>query len=104
MKLEWKYDACGEYAEYRVFLIIKQDHPKLDKYLLAFEDENEEIRQIETASTLKYAKAILDETTLFKCNGCGKIILRKHTYASKSAKYGKRCIYCKSENVNMILK
>lgn len=36
--MKWYYDACGEYTLYKRHVVIKQEHPKLDKYAIYFEE------------------------------------------------------------------
>lgn len=57
--MKWYYDACGEYTEYKQHVIIKQDHPKLDKYAICVDDEDE-LKFITTASSIEQFKEIIN--------------------------------------------
>lgn len=63
----WKIGACGEYADYKLYTIIKQDHPMLLKYEICYgENEYSDLEHIDVANTLDKCKKIIDERTI-KC-------------------------------------
>ena len=59
--MKWYYDACGEYTMYKNHIVIKQEHPKLDKYAIYVEDYDE-LRFITTASSIEQFKAIINQS------------------------------------------
>lgn len=57
----WYTGACGEYAEYKGYTIIKQDHPMLSKYEICHgEDEYSQLKHIDVANTLNECKEIIE--------------------------------------------
>ena len=61
--MKWKIGACGEYAEYKGYTIIKQDHPELLKYEICFSlDDHTPLKHIALANTLKECKEIIKGT------------------------------------------
>jgi hypothetical protein len=62
--MKWLYDACGEYCNYKGYVIIKQDHPKLMKYALYREKYNKSLVFEGTACTLESIKDLVNEIIL----------------------------------------
>lgn len=60
---KWNYDACGLYLDYKGHVIIKQNHPNLEKYLICKENKDLELLDIATTSTLKGANEIITNIT-----------------------------------------
>lgn len=56
----WNVGACGEYTEYKGYIIIKQEHPILLKYEICYsKDEYSELEHIATANTLNECRRII---------------------------------------------
>lgn len=58
--MQWLYDACGTYCIYKSYLIINQEHPKLDKYAIYKEAKDLSLVFIETASTMVLSKELIN--------------------------------------------
>ncbi len=66
MSIKWKYDACGEYCDYHNYVVIKQEHPRLDKYLICREDERGELHTITTTNSMSEFKKTIKKLKLNK--------------------------------------
>lgn len=61
-KMKWNYDSCGEYIEYKKHIIIKQEHPMLNKYAIYKEDNDLELILITTCNCLLTCKKVINDS------------------------------------------
>lgn len=61
-KVIWKYDACGEYFDYKGYVVLRQTHPKLAPYLICkVVGKEEQLIDQDIAYTIPNAKDTIDK-------------------------------------------